>query len=62
RSLRLNFEFNLEVFDTVLVAALTEHIDTVVAVAREVTQEGLDSLPVISRLRDNFAKLFSPYL
>ncbi len=62
RSLRLNFEFNLEVFDTVLVAALTEHIDSVVAVAREVTQEGLDSLPVISRLRDNFAKLFSPYL
>lgn len=62
RSLRLNFEFNLEVFDTALVASLTEHVDSVAADAREVTQEGLDSLPVISRLRDNFAKLFSPYL
>jgi cardiolipin synthase A/B len=62
RSLRLNFEFNLEIFDTALVASLTEHVDSVAADAREVTQEGLDSLPVISRLRDNFAKLFSPYL
>jgi cardiolipin synthase len=62
RSLRLNFEFNLEIFDKVLVAALTEHVDSVCEGAREVTQEELDSLPVVSRLRDNFAKLFSPYL
>lgn len=62
RSLRLNFEFNLEIFDTTLVAALTEHVDSVCLVAREVTREQMDSLPVMSRLRDNFAKLFSPYL
>ncbi|APG28155.1 cardiolipin synthase [Syntrophotalea acetylenivorans] len=62
RSLRLNFEFNLEVFDARLVADLTEHVDSACGVAREVTQEQVDGLPVVSRLRDNFAKLFSPYL
>jgi len=62
RSLQLNFEFNLEIFDTVLVSALTEHVDEVVAESREVTQKELDSLPMIIHLRDNFVKLFSPYL
>ena len=62
RSLRLNFEFNLEIFDRALVTSLTKHVDSVATDAWEVTQKGLDSLPVISRLRDNFAKLFSPYL
>jgi cardiolipin synthase len=62
RSLRLNFEFNLEIFDATLVATLTEHVDSACEVSREITQEQMDGFPVVSRLRDNFAKLFSPYL
>ncbi len=62
RSLRLNFEFNLEIFDTILVATLMQHVDAACEVAQEITQEQMNSLPVVSRLRDNFAKLFSPYL
>jgi cardiolipin synthase len=62
RSLRLNFEFNLEIFDTALVASLTEHVDKACDDAQQVTLQELDSLPLVSRLRDNFAKLFSPYL
>lgn len=62
RSLRLNFEFNLEIFDTPLVTSLTEHVDAVCTTAQQVTQESLDSLPLAWRLRDSFAKLFSPYL
>ena len=62
RSLRLNFEFNLEIFDRTLISDLTEHFDAVSTAAREITQEELDSLPLAIRLRDSFAKLFSPYL
>ncbi len=62
RSLRLNFEFNLEIFDMPLVTTLTEHVDAVCTSAHEVTQERLDRLPALIRLRDGFAKLFSPYL
>ncbi|MEZ4483217.1 MAG: cardiolipin synthase [Syntrophotaleaceae bacterium] len=62
RSLRLNFEFNLEIFDSSLVASLTEHVDAVCVSAQQVTQEWLDNLPLVGRLRDSFAKLFSPYL
>lgn len=62
RSLRLNFELTLEVFDQLLTERLTRHFDAVMARSRPVTRrELLDrSLPV--RLRDAFCWLFSPYL
>ena len=62
RSLRLNFEFNVETFDRGLCAGLDRHIADVIGRSRPVTLEEVDgrSLPV--RLRDGVARLFSPYL
>lgn len=63
RSLRLNFEFNLEVYDADFSAQLTEKFSATVAASRRVTIEELDfgrSIP--EKIRDGVAKLFSPYL
>jgi cardiolipin synthase len=62
RSLRLNFELDLEVYDAATTGALARHFDERFARSRPVTLAELDgrSLPV--RLRDGAAKLFSPYL
>ncbi len=62
RSLRLNFELNVEVFDRGLVQQLGDYVESTLKRSREVTIEELDgrSLPV--RTRDALAWLFSPYL
>jgi len=63
RSLRLNFEFNVEVYDANLSQQLAEKFSATVAGSRRVTIEEVDfgrSLPV--KIRDGIAKLFSPYL
>jgi cardiolipin synthase len=62
RSLRLNFELNVECYDPAFAARLAALIDTRIAAARRVTLADVDgrSLPV--RLRDGVAKLFAPYL
>jgi cardiolipin synthase len=62
RSLRLNFEFNLEVYDRELNASLARHFDDLRQQARGTSLEEVDgrSLPV--KLRDTSAKIFSPYL
>jgi cardiolipin synthase len=62
RSLRLNFEFNLECYDDNLAQGLEALIVHKAKVARELTLEHLDrrSLPV--RLRDGLARLATPYL
>ena len=62
RSLRLNFEFNVETYDRDLCAQLGRHVAETVALSRRITLEDVDgrSLPV--RLRDGIARLFSPYL
>jgi cardiolipin synthase A/B len=62
RSLRLNFELNIEVYDRALVAELRKHFDTVRQNSREVFLADLDGRPLPVKLRDAFAKLFSPYL
>ncbi len=62
RSLRLNFEFNLEAYDRRLVAELAAHFDLLRGAAREVTLAEVDARPLPLKLRDAFAKLFSPYL
>ncbi len=62
RSLRLNFEFNLEVYDPDLGRELGEHFDRVRARSRPITQESLEGRPFAIKLRDSIAKLFSPYL
>jgi cardiolipin synthase len=62
RSLRLNFELVVEVFQQDFVTQLRDHFERVRATSREETLAGVDgrSLPV--RIRDATAWLFSPYL
>jgi cardiolipin synthase len=62
RSLRLNFEFNVECYDTELVARLSALAAGRRNASRELTLEDVNrrSLPV--KLRDGVARLFSPYL
>ncbi len=62
RSMRLNFEFNVETYDRDLAARLDAHIEGVIARSTPRTLADVDgrSLPV--RLRDGIARLFSPYL
>ncbi len=62
RSLRLNFEFCLEVYDGWLNESLSQHFDALLALSREVNLEELDGRPLSHKLRDSFVKLFSPYL
>jgi cardiolipin synthase len=62
RSLRLNFEFNLELYDRALAARLAEHVIDAMAKGKEVTLADMDGRPLWERLRDGAAKLFSPYL
>jgi cardiolipin synthase len=62
RSLRLNFEFNLEVYDTSLAEKLGEHFDDTLARSRRITGEELAARPFAIKLRDAVAKLLSPYL
>ena len=62
RSLRLNFEFNLEVYDASLALQLSRHFDAVLARSRPVTVEELRQLSFPVRFRNAVAKLLSPYL
>jgi cardiolipin synthase len=62
RSLRLNFEFNMEVYDRALAANLGGHFDGVRARSRETSLAEMDARPLPVKLRDALAKLFSPYL
>ena len=62
RSLRLNFEFNVECYDRDLVAELDRLLDTKTASGRPLTREAVDARRLPVRLRDGLARLFSPYL
>jgi len=62
RSLRLNFEFNLEIYDRRLNTQLSGHFDQVCALSRQVMLDEIDSRPVAMKLLDSFVKLFSPFL
>lgn len=62
RSLRLNFEFNLECYDAELAEKLLLLSDDLLAAARPVTLQSLDERPMPIKLRDGVARLFSPYL
>jgi cardiolipin synthase len=62
RSLRLNFEFNVECFDTALAQRLDQLIAAKLAHAHEVTLAEIDGRPLPERLRDGVARLLTPYL
>lgn len=62
RSLRLNFEFNVEAFGTSLGRELDEWFDRRLEIARPFTMEQWSARPLPVRLRDGVARLFTPYL
>jgi cardiolipin synthase len=62
RSLRLNFEYNLECYDGSLVQLLEELVEQKRAGAHEVTLKEVDGRPMPARLRDGLARLWTPYL
>ncbi len=62
RSLRLNFEFNLECYDATLAADLRTRVDRKRTAARPITLADVDGRSWPVKLRDGTARLFSPYL
>ncbi|MFE8604977.1 phospholipase D-like domain-containing protein [Archangium violaceum] len=62
RSLRLNFEFDVECYDAHLAARLDALIEERLSRSRLVTLEELNARPLPIRLRDGVARLLSPYL
>ncbi len=62
RSLRLNFELTVEIFDRAVVAELSDHVAVARARAVEVRLEDVDARSMPTRLFDGLAWLFSPYL
>ena len=62
RSLRLNFEFNVECYDPAFASALQQQVESRRARAEAITREVVDARSLPIRLRDGTARLFSPYL
>jgi cardiolipin synthase len=62
RSLRLNFELAVELYDTAMGRLASEYVDDIVALSRRVTLEEVDGRSMPERLRDSVAWLFQPYL
>lgn len=62
RSLRLNFELNVELYDAGVAGRLAGLLDARRAAARPLSAAELDALPLAARLRNRAARLMSPYL
>lgn len=62
RSLRLNFEIDLEVFDSAFATQVEHRIDAAIAEAEPVTLEALSDRPFAVRLIERILWLGSPYL
>jgi cardiolipin synthase len=62
RSLRLNFEFNLESYDRDLAAQLEEFVGQKLRQSRCISLADVDSRTLLIKLRDGVARLFTPYL
>jgi cardiolipin synthase len=62
RSLRLNFEYNLECYDAALANRLDALIDAKIAASRRLEPADLDGLTMPVRLRNGLARMMQPYL
>lgn len=62
RSLRLNFELAVEVYERAFATRVLAHIDAVRARSRDVSLAEVDGRSMVLRARDAAAWLFSPYL
>ena len=62
RSLRLNYEVGLEVYDAKFASKLSHYAQNILKKSRSVTLEEVDNRPLLVKVRDGIAWLFSPYL
>jgi cardiolipin synthase len=62
RSLRLNFEYNVECYDQQLAQELEKLVQTKLQDAHQVTLAEVDARGLPTRLRDGIARLATPYL
>lgn len=62
RSLRLNFELAVEIHDPDVVGDLVGHFERSRARSAQVTLQEVDGRPLLERIRDGAAWLFTPYL
>ncbi|MFZ5831394.1 MAG: phospholipase D-like domain-containing protein [Planctomycetota bacterium] len=62
RSLRLNFEYNVECYDVALAQRLAGMVEKKAAGAREITLAEADGRRLPIRIRDGLARLLTPYL
>jgi cardiolipin synthase len=62
RSLRLNFEYNLECYDLELAGELDRWFEAKRKTGRQITLEEVDRRFLPVRLRDGIARLLTPYL
>jgi cardiolipin synthase len=62
RSLRLNFEFNIECYDGALAASLESSFEKSFAKAERMTLAKLNERSFLVKLRDGVARLLMPYL
>ena len=62
RSMRLNFELNIEVYDKKLATELVRFAKSQMLLSRRISKKELSNLSVFKQLRNGLARLFSPYL
>jgi cardiolipin synthase len=62
RSLRLNFELDVECYDRRLAQDLEALVERKIAASRLLRREELEGRPLPIQLRDGVARLFAPYL
>lgn len=62
RSMRLNFELVVEIYDRGFAATIDEHFQAARRRSREITLREVDSRPLPNRLRDGLCWLMTPYL
>ncbi len=62
RSLRLNFELNVECYGREFAARMEKLVAQKISAAREVTLAEADARPLPAKLRDAVARLFAPFL
>jgi cardiolipin synthase len=62
RSLRLNFEYNVECYDDHFAQQLERLVESKIASAHELTLDEVNRRNFPVRLRDGLARLLTPYL
>ncbi|MEM7442509.1 MAG: cardiolipin synthase [Pseudomonadota bacterium] len=62
RSLRLNFEFDIEVYDPGVAGHLDAHIDAILSRSKRLSLDAVNSRGFVKKVRDSTVWLASPYL